>query len=45
MLGGEQVSALAVVAGRRPSEVFYERNVKAVLARLFEERVIVKGNR
>ncbi len=45
VLGGGRVSALAVVAGRRPSEVFYERNDEAVLARLFEERVIVKGNR
>ena len=44
-LGGGRVSALAVVAGRRPSEVSYERNDEAVLARLFEERVIVKGNR
>ncbi len=43
VLGGGRVSALAVVAGRAPADVFYERNDEAVLARLFEQRVIVKG--
>jgi len=43
VLGGGRVSALAVVAGRRPADVFFERNDEAVLARLFEQRVIVKG--
>ena len=43
VLGGGRVSALAVVAGRRPADVFFERNDEAVLARLFEQRVVVKG--
>jgi peptidoglycan/xylan/chitin deacetylase (PgdA/CDA1 family) len=42
VLGGGRVSALAGAAGRDPGELFYERNNEAVLARLFEERVLVK---
>ncbi len=45
VLGGGRVSALAAAKGRDPDELFYERNDEAVLARLFEDRVIVKGNR
>ncbi|HEU4651084.1 MAG TPA: polysaccharide deacetylase family protein, partial [Croceibacterium sp.] len=45
VLGGGRVSALAAAAGRNPQELFYERNDEAVLARLFEVRVIVKGDR
>ena len=45
VLGGGRVSALAAVAGRDPKDLFYERNSEAELARLFEERVIVKGDR
>jgi peptidoglycan-N-acetylglucosamine deacetylase len=45
VLGGGRVSALAAAAGRDPDELSYERNSEAELARLFEERVIVKGAR
>jgi peptidoglycan/xylan/chitin deacetylase (PgdA/CDA1 family) len=45
VLGGGRVSALAAAAGRDPTGLSYERNSEAVLARLFEERVIVKGDR
>jgi hypothetical protein len=43
VLGGGRVSALAAAAGRDPATLGYERNNEAVLARLFEERVIKKG--
>ena len=45
VLGGGRVSALAAVAGRDPKDLFYARNSEAELARLFEERVIVKRDR
>jgi peptidoglycan/xylan/chitin deacetylase (PgdA/CDA1 family) len=44
-LGGGRVNALAAAAGRNPDELAYERNDNAELTRLFEERVIVKGDR
>ena len=45
VLGGGRVAALAAAAGRDPDDLFYERNNEAALARLFEERVILKGER
>ncbi len=42
-LGGGRINALAAVAGRDPDTLTYARNDEAELARLFEERVIVKG--
>jgi peptidoglycan/xylan/chitin deacetylase (PgdA/CDA1 family) len=44
-LGGGRINALAAAAGRDSDELAYERNDDAVLTRLFEERVIVKGDR
>ncbi|HEY6816253.1 MAG TPA: polysaccharide deacetylase family protein [Croceibacterium sp.] len=44
-LGGGRVNALAAVAGRDPDDLAYERNNDAELTRLFEDRVIVKGDR
>jgi len=44
-LGGGRINALAAVAGRDPDDLRYERNDDAELTRLFEERVIVKGDR
>ena len=44
-LGGGRVAALAAAAGRDPDSLVYERTNEAELARLFEERVIVKGAR
>jgi len=45
VLGGGRVSALAAVAGRDRKDLFYARNSEAELARLFEDRVIVKRDR
>jgi hypothetical protein len=42
VLGGGPVSRCAA-RGARSRELVYERNDEAELARLFEERVIVKG--
>jgi peptidoglycan/xylan/chitin deacetylase (PgdA/CDA1 family) len=42
-LGGGRVAALAAAAGRDPETLVHERTDEAELARLFEERVIVKG--
>ncbi|HLT02071.1 MAG TPA: hypothetical protein VK001_07820, partial [Geminicoccaceae bacterium] len=42
-LGGGRINALAAEAGRDPETLAYPRNDEAELARLFEERVIVKG--
>jgi len=44
-LGGGRVAALAAAAGRNPDSLVYERTDEAELARLFEERVIVKDAR
>lgn len=44
-LGGGRVTALAAAAGRDPATLVHERTDEAELARLFEERVIVKGAR
>jgi peptidoglycan/xylan/chitin deacetylase (PgdA/CDA1 family) len=44
-LGGGRINALAAAAGRDPDGLAYARNDEAELARLFEERVIVKGAR
>jgi len=44
-LGGGRINALAAAAGRDPEDLPYERNDDAELTRLFEERVIVKGDR
>jgi peptidoglycan/xylan/chitin deacetylase (PgdA/CDA1 family) len=44
-LGGGRINALAAAAGRDADDLSYERNDDAVLTRLFEERVIVKGTR
>lgn len=41
-LGGGRVAALANVAGREPASLVHERTDEAELARLFEERVIVR---
>ena len=41
-LGGGRVSALANVAGRSPQSLIHPRTSEAELARLFEERVIVR---
>jgi len=43
VLGGGRVSALAAAAGRERGDLTYERNSEAELARLFEQRVIVKS--
>jgi peptidoglycan/xylan/chitin deacetylase (PgdA/CDA1 family) len=42
-LGGGRVSALAHVAGREPESLVHERTDEAELARLFEERVVVRS--
>jgi peptidoglycan/xylan/chitin deacetylase (PgdA/CDA1 family) len=42
-LGGGRVAALAAAAGRDPETLVHERTDEAELARLFEERVMVKG--
>jgi peptidoglycan/xylan/chitin deacetylase (PgdA/CDA1 family) len=44
-LGGGRINALAAAAGRDPDGLAYARNDEAELARLFEERVIVKDGR
>src|SRR5690606_31361939 len=44
-LGGGRVTALAAAAGRDPETLVHPRTDEAELARLFEERVIVKGDR
>jgi len=44
-LGGGRVNALAAAAGRDPDGLAYARNDEAELKRLFEERVIVKGDK
>ncbi len=44
-LGGGRVAALASVAGRDPESLVHERTDEAELARLFEERVIVREDR
>jgi peptidoglycan/xylan/chitin deacetylase (PgdA/CDA1 family) len=44
-LGGGRINALAAAAGRDPDSLAYPRNDEAVLAQLFEERVIVRGAR
>lgn len=44
-LGGGRVAALANVAGREPASLVHERTDEAELARLFEERVAVRGER
>ena len=41
-LGGGRVAALANVAGRSPQSLIHPRTSEAALARLFEERVIVR---
>jgi len=42
-LGGGRVTALAAAAGRDPATLVHERTDEAELARLFEERVVVKS--
>ena len=42
-LGGGRVAALANVAGRSPQSLVHPRTSEAELARLFEERVIVRA--
>lgn len=42
-LGGGRVAALANVAGRNPASLVHERTDEAELARLFEERVVVRS--
>ncbi|MBT2135029.1 polysaccharide deacetylase family protein [Croceibacterium sp. LX-88] len=44
-LGGGRLAALAHVAGKNPKSLVYERTNEAVLEKLFEERVIVRGAR
>jgi peptidoglycan/xylan/chitin deacetylase (PgdA/CDA1 family) len=44
-LGGGRINALAAAAGRDPEGLAYERNDEAELARLFDQRVIVKDDR
>lgn len=44
-LGGGRVAALANVAGRDPETLVHERTDEAELARLFEERVVVRDRR
>ena len=44
-LGGGRVAALANVAGREPETLVHERTDEAELARLFEERVVVRDRR
>lgn len=44
-LGGGRVAALANIAGKNPQSLVYERTNEAVLEKLFEERVIVRGDR
>ena len=44
-LGGGRVTALAAAAGRDPATLVHTRTDEAELARLFEERVIVKDAR
>lgn len=44
-LGGGRVAALANIAGKSPQSLVYERTNEAVLEKLFEERVIVRGDR
>lgn len=41
-LGGGRIAALAAAGGRDPATLVHERTDEAELARLFEERVIVK---
>jgi len=43
-LGGGRVAALANVAGREPASLVHERTDEAELARLFEERVVVRSD-
>ena len=42
-LGGGRVAALANAAGRAPATLVHERTDEAELARLFEERVVLRG--
>jgi peptidoglycan/xylan/chitin deacetylase (PgdA/CDA1 family) len=42
-LGGGRVTALASAAGRDPKSLVHERTDEAELARLFEERVVVRS--
>jgi hypothetical protein len=42
-LGGGRVTALASAAGRDPDSLRHERTDEAELARLFEERVVVRA--
>lgn len=42
-LGGGRVAALAAAAGRDPETLVHPRTDEAELARLFEERVVVRG--
>jgi peptidoglycan/xylan/chitin deacetylase (PgdA/CDA1 family) len=44
-LGGGRVAALANVAGRDSASLVHERTDEAELARLFEERVVVRSER
>ena len=43
-LGGGRVTALASAAGRDPGSLVHERTDEAELARLFEERVVVRSD-
>jgi peptidoglycan/xylan/chitin deacetylase (PgdA/CDA1 family) len=43
-LGGGRVTALAAAAGRDPDSLVHERTDEAELARLFDERVVVRSD-